>query len=112
MPTPPIEKPYPDFPLTIHRGSGQWCKRIAGKRYYFGPLADWKGALEKYLAERHALQLGKTRDEARALAAGGDPETGVTVNELVNRFLEDKREQWQQGRLTEQSFEDYCGVGR
>lgn len=40
-----MAKPYPDFPLTLH-STGQWCKKIAGRRYYFG--TDWKEALRKY----------------------------------------------------------------
>lgn len=40
-------KPYPEFPLTYH-STGQWCKKIKGRRYYFG--TDWKLALAKYEA--------------------------------------------------------------
>jgi hypothetical protein len=34
------------FPLTLHK-TGQFCKKIKGKLYYFG--TDKKAALERYL---------------------------------------------------------------
>jgi len=50
-------KPYTDFPLTLHQATGQWCKKIKGKIYYFGKDPD--AALKKYLDERDDLQAGK-----------------------------------------------------
>ena len=44
------DKPTPDFPLFAH-GNGQWCKKIHGKLYYYGPWADPDSALAKYEAK-------------------------------------------------------------
>jgi hypothetical protein len=43
----PAGKPYPAFPLTRHP-SGQFCKKIRGKLFYFGSVADSEAALERY----------------------------------------------------------------
>ena len=43
----PVRKPYPSFPLTPHP-SGQFCKKIRGKLFYFGSVADSEAALERY----------------------------------------------------------------
>ena len=40
------------FPLTLHP-TGQYCKKINGKLYYFG--SDKKRALEKYLNQATRL---------------------------------------------------------
>ncbi len=40
------------FPLTLHP-TGQYCKKINGKLYYFG--SDKKQALEKYLNQATCL---------------------------------------------------------
>ena len=34
------KKPRPDFPLSIHKGTGYWCKKVRGRVYYFGKVAD------------------------------------------------------------------------
>lgn len=36
-----LRKPRPDFPLSIHKGTGYWCKKVKGRVYYFGKVADW-----------------------------------------------------------------------
>ena len=45
------------FPLTLHP-TGQYCKKIKGKLYYFG--SEKKTALERYL-EQAALSYSKIR---------------------------------------------------
>lgn len=40
-------KPYPEYPLPPHP-SGRWRKIHRGTAHYFGELADWEGALERY----------------------------------------------------------------
>jgi len=44
------------FPLTLHP-TGQFCKKIKGKLYYFG--TDKKTALERYLEQAAYLHAGK-----------------------------------------------------
>jgi len=47
------------FPLTLHK-TGQYCKKIKGKLYYFGP--DKLKALQCCLEEAAYLRTGKTAD--------------------------------------------------
>jgi len=44
------------FPLTLHK-TGQFCKKIKGKLYYFG--TDKQGALQRYLEQAAWLHAGK-----------------------------------------------------
>ena len=44
------------FPLTLHQ-TGQFCKKIKSKLYYFG--TDKKAALERYLEQAAYLHTGK-----------------------------------------------------
>ncbi|MHC4536281.1 MAG: hypothetical protein ACYS6K_20210 [Planctomycetota bacterium] len=44
------------FPLTLHP-TGQYCKKIKGKLYYFG--GDKKQALERYLDQATYLHGGR-----------------------------------------------------
>ena len=44
------------YPLTLHP-TGQFCKKIKGKLYYFG--TDRKAALERYLERASYLYTGK-----------------------------------------------------
>jgi len=44
------------FPLTLHP-TGQYCKKIKGKLYYFG--TDKKAAMERYLEQAAYLHNGK-----------------------------------------------------
>jgi hypothetical protein len=72
-------KPYRDFPLYRHR-SGQWTKKIRGRTIYFGVDAD--AALKKYLEQHDDLQAGRTPRV---------PGDGLTVRDLCNRFLTQKK---------------------
>jgi len=93
-------KPYPEFPLFPH-AMGVWAKKIRGKLHYFGPWADWQGALRRYVDQRGALYAGRT--------PGPGPE-GVTIKDLLNRFLTAKDDLLQTGELTQRTFDDYRAV--
>src|SRR5439155_12163500 len=102
----PPKKPYPEFPLTPHP-TGRWCKRIkiphGWKMYYFGPLDDWSGALERLKADIDDLKLGRT-------PAARDKD-GLRLLELLNRFLHFKRGLVATGELTMRSWYDYHQTG-
>ena len=73
-------KPRPDFPLTPHP-NGWWCKKVRGKLHYFGKIAEdpeGNAAVDEWLDEKEDLLAGRT---PRVV---GD---GLTVRDLVNRFL-------------------------
>ena len=74
-------KPHPEFPLYAHSGK-VWAKKILGKLWYFGPWDDPDGSLKKYLEQRDDLHAGRTP------RVQGD---GLTMRDLVNRFLTSKR---------------------
>lgn len=94
-----------DFPLTPHP-RGYWCKKVRGKLHYFGKIADdpnGQAAVEKWLAQKDYLLNGLTPPE--------DP-TGLTIRELVNRFLDSKSLLLRTGELSERTFHQYdanCG---
>lgn len=91
------------FPLTAHRRTNRWCKKVRGKLYYFGPWNDGdpaaaQAALEKWLEQKDDLLAGRTPR----------PKTdGLTVKDLVNRFLTTKRHLVDTSELTARSFADY-----
>ena len=89
-------KPYPDFPL-FPRSDGRWAKKIRGKMHYFGPWDDPDAALAKYLEQKDALHAGrKPREETG----------GLTLKELVNRFLNTKQALVDEGRLSALTWGD------
>jgi len=89
-------KPRPDFPLTPHP-RGKWCKKIAGRIYYFGTWDDPEGALREYLEIRDELQ------------AGSDPRQHVgklTLSELCNRYLYNLEARMDAGEVGRWTFRD------
>src|SRR3954471_5896863 len=90
-------KPYPDFPLFPH-ATRRWAKKIKGKLHYFGPWKDPDGALAKYEAGREALEAGRKPREVS---------TGVTVKDLVSRFLRHKAQRRDVGELSPRTFVGY-----
>ena len=90
-------KPYPEFPLTPHP-SGQWCKKIRGKLYYFGAWDDWQGALDNYNRQKDALHAGrKPRVDAES----------VTVKDVANAFLNHKLAPLDVGELSPHTWTKY-----
>ena len=96
----PPRKPK-DFPLSIHKGTGYWCRKIRGHVYYFGRIKDdptGKAALELWLEQRDDLLAGReprrSKDE-------------LTVAELCNAFLTHKESLRDSGELHARTFLDY-----
>jgi integrase len=90
-------KPYPDFPLFPH-ATGRWAKKIRGKLHYFGLWADPDAALRKYLDQRDDLHAGRTP------RVTGD---GLTVRDLLNRFLTTKEHLLDSKEIAPRTFFDY-----
>jgi len=94
-------KPYPEFPLTAHRGTGRWRKIHQGKSYYFGPLADWQGALERFNRQWPYIISG--REAPPENVADG----GLRLADLADEFLNAKRNRLTAGELSARSFRAY-----
>ncbi len=98
-------KPRPDFPLFPH-ATGRWAKKVRGKLVYFGKVEedrDGQQALGKWLDQRDDLLAGRTPRAKRE---------GLTVVDLVNRFLAAKQAAVESAELAPRSFERYhkcCG---
>jgi integrase len=89
-------KPRPDFPLFPH-ATGRWAKKIRGKLHYFGKWADPDAALQRYVEERDNLYAGrKPRRKGE----------GLTVKNLVNKFLLAKKARVDAGELALGTFGD------
>jgi integrase len=90
-------KPYPEYPLTPHP-AGQWCKKIRGKLYYFGPWSDPDGALARYLEQKDALHAGRKPRP--------DPDA-ITVKDVVNAFLNTMKALLDAGKLSPHTWANY-----
>ncbi len=66
------------FPLTLHP-TGQYCKKIRGKLYYFGK--NRAEALARYQEQATSLHTGRPQQDAF-------PDTMLTVKMLTNMYLE------------------------
>jgi integrase len=98
-------KPYDGFPLFPH-ASGRWAKKIRGKLHYFGwwtgqQTIPWQTALEKYQAVRDDLHAGRTPRV---------PGEGLTLRDLVNRYLTVKRHLLDSRELSPRTFGDYYEI--
>ncbi|MDA1055201.1 MAG: tyrosine-type recombinase/integrase [Planctomycetota bacterium] len=90
--------PYDDFPLSFHPPSGRLYKKILGRRRYFGYADNWQDAIEKFQRERDDLYAG--REPSVSVE-------GLTVKDLCNHFLTNKKQLVASGELTTRSFSDY-----
>ena len=96
---PSPKKPRPDFPLSIHKGTGYWCKKVKGRVYYFGKWADdpkGKAALEMWLDQKDDLLAGR---EPRVKKVDD-----LTVADLVNEFLSHHEARRDDGVITPRTF--------
>src|SRR5580704_2389810 len=93
-------KPYAGFPLTPHRGTGRWCKKIRGRIHYFGKLDSPEVALERFNREWPYLKDGRTPPPI-------DTGDGCTIRLLSNAFLTSKRAKLDSGELAPRSFQNY-----
>jgi len=66
------------FPLTLHK-TGQYCKKIKGKLYYFG--TNKKEALNHYLEQAAYLHVGKVPKPKR-------PGQTLSIKTLCNLYLD------------------------
>jgi integrase len=94
--------PYQEYPLFPH-ATGRWAKKIRGKLHFFGKWdgADgtkWKEALEDYKSKVDDLMAGRVPRTAPA---------GLTVYELVNRFLTSKRYLVDTNEVSPRMWADY-----
>lgn len=83
------------FPLTLHK-TGQYCKKIKGKIYYFGK--DKKLALERY--QEHASMLYNNRN--RITHKNFD----MTLKGLSDLYLQHQLSRVQSGELTAAHYTD------
>ena len=94
------QKPRPDFPLFPH-ASNRWAKKVRGKFWHFGKVSDDpKGvaALDLWLEQKDALLAGRTPRVSR---------DGLTIEELLDRFLTSKIRLRDNGEITSRTFDDY-----
>ena len=84
--------PYQDFPLSPHVLTNRWYKTIRGRRYHFGRLDDWQGALGRFQEVRDDLMAGRTPAAWRMGA-------GLTLRDTCNDWLRSRREDVETGAL-------------
>ena len=95
-----VLKPRHDFPLVVHKGSGQWSKKFNGRTFYFGKLDDPDTAEKRYLAEKNDLAAGRVPRPAQVTSGR------VDVAFACNAFLTAKRRRVDSGEITERTWKE------
>jgi len=93
-----------DIRLSVHKGSGQWSKRIKGVVYYFGAVSsDPQGvaARKQYYARIEGILAGL--DNLRVPSSKKE----WTVGALIAAFLVDRRTKSISGELSIRTYGDY-----
>ncbi len=83
-------------PLYFHKGTGQWCKTVSGRRFYFGK--DKAEALQRWKIEGEDILAGR---KPRRPTPGG-----LTLREAANNFLAAKEAKRDAGELSHRHFDD------
>ena len=84
------------FPLTLHK-TGQFCKKIKGKIYYFG--ANKRQALERYLEQAAYLHAGKA---PKPQASHGN----LSIKVLCNLYLDHQESRAKLGEIQSRHVSD------
>lgn len=100
----PTAKPYPTYPLTP-RGDGRFTKRIIGNLHTFGRSGDWRQALDEYLTVARQLHAGHKVSAPRAQLAHG-----VTLRQLIGRYLDARKADMNDGHLHPRTWADYRNI--
>jgi len=90
------------FPLTLHK-TGQYCKKIRGKLYYFG--MDKKRAMERYLEQAAFLHAGRSR---KAVGAADR----LSIKTLCNLYLDHQESRAAIGELRQRHLSDQVSLLR
>jgi integrase len=105
-----LQKPREDFPLfphdPTHPQRSRWAKKIRGHLHYFGKVLpddrDGQKALALWLEQKDDLLAGrKPRPKC----------DGLTVDDLVNRWLHSKRVKLDNRELSIRTWEGYKSLG-
>ena len=86
------------FPLSWHKGAGQWYKKFHGKFIYFG--SESNTAVERYLKEKDYHIAGVPIPNCTAL----------TVRQLCNQFLAAKDARRGTGELSERTYTELLSM--
>lgn len=92
--------PYPNIVTMTPHASGQWCKKVRGKIYYFGPWAQPDLALSRWHAEGDALKAGRTPE------IPPEPDDSLTLGELANTYVGQKATDQRGGRIQARHLQD------
>ena len=84
------------FPLTRHP-TGQYCKKIKGKMYYFG--SDKKEALQRYI-DQAAYLHGSNQNSQKPV------NDSMTLNQLCDMFLKYQFDRVKANTITAQHYND------
>ena len=111
---PKTAKPRKDFPLTAHHRTGQWCKKVRGKIYYFGKLDDPDAALKKWVEQKDYLLAGLVPPSRVKLPPATAPENAfgstevdaLLLRDLANHYLCNSEERLEQGEIQTATFLD------
>lgn len=88
------------FPLTLHK-TGQYCKKIKGKTYYFG--TDKHRAMERYLEQAASLHMGYS---SGARSAGNR----LSIKALCNLYLDHQMSRLAIGEIGPRHVSDQVGL--
>jgi integrase len=88
------------FPLTLHK-TGQFCKNIKGRLYYFG--TDKQRALERYLEQAAYLHAGKAPKP-------GASQDRLSIKVLCNLYLDHQESRAEIGEIQSRHVSDQISL--